>query len=70
LEQGIKNLEIFKNEKEIQDLVLSIKWYKSYLKNYDFRYGRLRGNKKNVPLKARALTTTKLFWPAEYRKRT
>ena len=47
-----------------------MKWYKNYLKNYDFRYGRLRTNKKNIPLKARASTTTKLFRPAEYRKRT
>jgi hypothetical protein len=30
LAQGIKNLKIFKNENEIQNLVLSMKWYKNY----------------------------------------
>jgi hypothetical protein len=30
--QGIKNLELFKNENKIQNLKLSMKWFKIHLK--------------------------------------
>ena len=36
-----------------------MKWYKNYLKNYDFRYGRLSGIKKHYSTKGKGFTTIK-----------